>query len=347
MSKLFKRKEFWGSIIALILLGYCFKDLRWEDMEILYSRVSFYYLIPVIFLEFIMVISRAARWGIIIENTKKLSLYRLSNLFSAGQVVNIVMPALTGMVARIWLFAKKAGLRKTYVFSTVIIEVLFDAICMLALIVLVSMGFVFPAEYRSISYIIAIVTVSMFVLLYLILTFKDQIGNIGRKCLRNRWPGLYITLKKFSYSFTKGISLLRSTKYFFRTLFLSAFSWVIHILAVYYLFKGFGFELPFIAAVVVMVINSLALMIPITPGNTGTFELAVTASLLAFGINKTDAVLFALALHLLDLLPIFVMGSLFLRSEHLTLKQIKEEGEKEEIIDEDEKPDMVTVEEEV
>jgi uncharacterized protein (TIRG00374 family) len=344
MPGLLKRKEFWGSIIALILLCYCVKDIRGEDMEALYARVSFYYLILAAVLEFVMIISRAARWGIIIENTKKLSLYRLSNLFSAGQVINIVMPALTGLVARIWLFAKKAGLRKTYVFSTVLIEILFDAICMLVLILLVSMAFVFPAEYRSVSYIIAIATVSMFVLLYLILTFKERLGKLGRRHLRCRWPGVYITLKKFSYSFTKGISLLRSTRYFSRTLILSMFSWLVHISVIYFLFKAFGFNLPFISAVVVMVINSLALMIPITPGNTGTFELAVTASLLAFGINKTDAVLFAMALHILDLLPIFVMGSLFLRSEHLTIKQIKREGEKEEILEEVEKQEMAVVE---
>jgi uncharacterized protein (TIRG00374 family) len=337
MAKLLKRKEFWGSIIALILLAICFKDISSQQMKTLYERVSFYYLIPAIILEFFMIISRAIRWKIIIENTKKLSLYRVSTLFSAGQVINIVMPVLTGLVARIWLFSKKAGLRKSYVFSTVLIEVLFDAISMLGLILVLSMAFVFPAEYRQVSYIIAIVTVSSFVLLYLILTFKNQIGNLGRKVLRGRWPGVYITLKKFSYSFTKGISLLRSTRYFFRTLFLSILSWLIHITVIYVLFKSFGFELPFVCAIVVMVINSLALMIPITPGNTGTFELAVVASLLAFGINKTDAVLFALALHILDLIPICVMGFLFLRSDKISLRQLKEEGEREEILDDVEK----------
>ncbi|MFH2036221.1 MAG: lysylphosphatidylglycerol synthase transmembrane domain-containing protein [Candidatus Zixiibacteriota bacterium] len=344
MAKLLKSKEFWGTIIAVILLGYCFKGFSWTDMKTLCARVSYTYIIPVVFLEFAMVISRALRWGTIIEKTKKLSVYRLSTLFAAGQVINIVMPALTGMVGRIWLFSKKTDLKKSYIFSTVVIEVLFDAICTVLLIVILSMAFVFPEEYRSVSYIIAIATVATLILLYLILTLKDRIGNFGRKHIRSRWPGAYITLKKFANSFTQGIELLKSVKYFSRTMFLTMFSWVAHIYIAYFLFKAFGFELPLILAVVIMVINSLALMIPITPGNAGTFELAVMATLTAFHIAKSDAVLFALALHILDLIPIVVMGSLFLRTEHLTLKQIKEEGEKDEIIEENDDGDLPVME---
>lgn len=331
MHRILKRKEFWGTIIALILLAYCVKDIRAEDLKELYARISIYYIIPALIMEFLLIIFKAIRWATIIENTKKISFFRVSNLYSAGQVINIVMPALTGQLARIWLFSRKVGLSKTYVFSTILIEVLFDAISLLALILILSMAFVFPAEYRSVSYIVGITTVSLFAVLYLILTFKKQIGAFGRKTFRHRSPRLYLILKKFANSFTKGISLLRSTRYFFRTLFLSFLAWLAHILVVYFLFKSFGFELPFITALVIMVVNTLALMIPITPGNAGTFELAVVAPLLAFKVVKSDAVLYALALHILDLIPIFVMGFLFLRSERMTLKEIKEEGEKEEL----------------
>jgi uncharacterized protein (TIRG00374 family) len=333
MHRIFKKKEFWGTIIALGIFLYLLKDISLEDIEQLYHRVNLYYFIPALLLQFSMVFMKGIRWRTIVEKTKKLPILKVVPLFAAGQVLNIVMPALTGQVGRLLLFAKNAGLRKTFVFSTVVMEILFDAISLLIMILLLSMAFVFPAEYRPISYIIAIATASMFILLYLMLTFKEQIGAFGRKHLRGRWPGAYITLKKFALSFTKGISLLRSTQYFFRTLALSLGAWGSQILVVHFLFKAFGFELPFITAVVIMVINILALLIPITPGNAGTFELAVMAPLLAFKIVKADAVMYALALHLCDLLPIMVMGMFFFHSRRMTIKEIKEEGEKEEILD--------------
>jgi len=100
-----------------------------------------------------------------------------------------------------------------------------------------------------------------------------------------------------------------------------------HAAAIYFLFLSFGFKLPLISAVVIMVINTVALMVPITPGNAGTFELAVAAPLLAFKIGRTDAVMFALALHIIDFLPIMVMGSIFIHTERLSIKEIEKEGE--------------------
>jgi len=334
MRYFYKKKQFWGSIIAIVLLAYCVKDISISQINILYESVNFYYLIPAVLFSFAMIISKAVRWRTIIEKTKKIPMFRVISLFSAGQVINISMPALTGQVGRLLLFSKKEKLSKTYVFSTIVLEILFDAMSMLLIIVFLSTAtFAFPKEYRSISIIIAIATAALFAALYILLNYQDQIGDFGKRVLRGRWPGVYITLKKFSRSFTKGISLLRSTQYFFRTLLLSFASWVSHALLIYFLFKAFGFDLPIIAAVVVMVVNTIALMVPITPGNAGTFELVVVAALLAYHIPKSDAVLFALALHIIDLIPIFIMGFFFLRSEKMTIKEIQEEGEKEEILD--------------
>jgi len=336
MPLFLKKKEFWGTLIALGIFLYLLKDISPADINRLLKRVNIYYFIPALLMQFGMVILKGIRWRTIIEKTKNIPYYRVIPLFAAGQMLNIVMPALTGQVARLLLFSKNAGLRKTFVFSTVVMEVLFDAISLLIMILLLSMAFVFPVEYRSISYIIAIATGAMFILLYLLLSFKTKIGNFGRRHIRGRWPGVYITVKKFALSFTKGIALLRSTQYFFRTLILSLVAWTSQILVVYFLFKAFGFQLPFVTAIVIMVINILALLIPITPGNAGTFELAVMAPLLAFNILKSDAVMYALALHIIDLIPIFIIGMFFFRSQRMTIKEIKEikkEGEKEEIMD--------------
>jgi uncharacterized protein (TIRG00374 family) len=343
MASVFKKKHFWGTVIAIILLGYCVKDISLTDAQKLIRKVNFYYFIPAIFMEYLMIFLKAFRWKTIVEKTKNIKFPRVLSLYSAGQVLNIVLPALTGQVGRLLLFSKKENLSKSYIFSTIVIEVLFDSISLLIFILILStVSFVLPPEYSSVSYVIAFATISLFVLLYLILHFKDEIGSVGRRLMRGRWPGLYITLKKFSYSFTRGIDLLRSSHYFFRTLLFSLLAWAAHVLVIYYLFKSFGFDLPLVSAILVMVINTLALLIPITPGNAGTFELVVVAALLAFGIVKSDAVLFALALHILDLLPIFTMGMFFFHSERLSIKEIEAEGEKEELLGQVEVPEMAT-----
>lgn len=119
-------------------------------------------------------------------------------------------------------------------------------------------------------------------------------------------------------------------------------------LVVWFLMRSFGFHLPFAAAAAVMIINTIVLMIPITPGNAGTFEIAVSTSLAAFSVGRSDAVLFALALHLMDLLPVFAYSIFFLRQEKLSIRDIKEDREEQLIIDKiDEEGSYIEEEEKV
>ncbi|MFH1686784.1 MAG: lysylphosphatidylglycerol synthase transmembrane domain-containing protein [bacterium] len=332
--RLWKNKQFWGTIIAVALLAFCVKDIRLSELRVLSERLSIGYLLPAVACTFLFVLTKTFRWKLMISHKKKLSAGRVIGLYSAGQILNIVMPALTGQVGRMILFARREGLRKTFVFSTIILEILFDAISLVVLLLATSVAFVFPDEYRYMSYVIASVTLAVLIGLYLMLHYQTGLEDFGRRRLRDRWPGMHVAFKKFIRSFTKGIESLRSSQHFFGSLFLSFLSWTAHMLVVYFLLKSFGYSLPIAAAASVVIINTLALMVPVTPANAGTFEVAVSTSLAAFSVARSDAVLFAVALHILDLLPIVALGLGFVRSERAAIKQIKSENVDKSFLDE-------------
>ena len=329
----FKKKQFWGSLIAVALLIYCVKDLRLKDLEALLVRVNYVYLALAVVCSFLFIITKSFRWKLMLSQQKNMTAWRALSLYSAGQILNIVMPMLTGQVGRMFLFSKNEGLKKTFIFSTIVLEILFDSLSLILFLLLTSIAFVFPEKYRFVSYIIASVTFVMIVILYLILHFQTNLESGMQKSLKPRWPSFYIGLKKFIRSFVKGINLLKSSQHFFGSLGYSVASWITHTLVVYFLLKSFGFELPFAAAASIMIINTLALMVPITPGNAGTFEFAVSKSLAAFSVGRADAVLFALALHLLDLIPISILGFTYLQMEKVSIRDIKAEHEDETIFD--------------
>lgn len=330
---IFKKKQFWGGLIALALLAFCFKDITLEEMEELSHRINYIYLIPAIICTFSFYIFRALRWRLIVSKNKNIPVIRSVLLYSAGQILNTVMPALTGQVGRMYLFARKEGFRKTFVFSTIILEIIFDTISLMLLLFVTSLSFVFPEKYRVMGVIAAIATVVLVALLYTILHFQTRIEEFARRKFRDRWPGVYIGGKKFIRSFTKGMETLKSSQHLFRSMLYSVLQWVTHILAIYFLILSFGFKLGLAAAVAVMVINQIAVMFPITPGNVGTFEVIVSRSLAVFSVGASDAVLFALALHILDLLPIFVMGFVFMHHEKVSISEIKSQHEDESVLD--------------
>jgi uncharacterized protein (TIRG00374 family) len=328
-----KKKQFWGALIGIILLAFCLKDIRLQDIELLLRRINPYYIIPSAIACYVFIVLRGLRWRILISQQSAISVPRSVSLYSAGQVLNIIMPVLTGQVGRLILFARKQSLRKTFVFSTILLEVVFDAVSLIIFMFFTSLAFVFPSEYRFVSFIVAGVTLFVLALLYLMLNFQTHLENLLRRTFRERSPGAYITFKKFIRSFTQGIKLLRSSQHMFVIIGYSLLSWLGHVLAIYFLFMSFGFKLPVASAAAVMIINTIILMVPITPGNAGTFEVAVSTSLAAFSIGRTDAVLFALALHLLDLLPIVTLGMAFFWHEKVSLREFKEQHEDQDIFD--------------
>ncbi len=326
-----KKKQFWGSVVAIALMVFCLKDIEPSEVKRMFFQVNYFYLFLALVCSFVFIIIKGLRWRVIISQQKDIPPFRAVTLFSAGQIINIVMPVLTGQVGRLFLFSKYEGLRKTVIFSTIILEILFDAISLVVFLFLTSLAFAFPAEYRTLSIVILSITIVVLIAIYLILHFQTRLENLGKKYLRKRSPGVYISLKKFLRSFSKGMELLKSSQHIIGSMLYSVFSWGIHTLVIFFLLQAFGITLHFAAAAAIMIVNTLAVMIPITPGNAGTFELAVSSSLAAFSVAKSDAILFALALHLLDLLPIFVLGYIFLHLEKVSIRKIKTEHESEDL----------------
>ncbi|RKX29565.1 MAG: hypothetical protein DRP47_01400 [Candidatus Zixiibacteriota bacterium] len=330
---IWKKKQFWGTIIAVALLAFCVKDISLSELKSLFYRVNILYIFLALISSSVFIAFKAIRWKLIVAPQKSIPICRSLTLYSAGQVLNILMPALTGQLARIFLFAQKEGLRKTFVFSTIVLEVLFDSITLVIFLMLTSLAFVFPEEYRSVSWIVAAITLMFMAGLYVLLHYHKSLEEYSHSHLRSHWPSLYVGVKKFIRSFCKGIELLRSSQHLAGSLSLSLLLWTAHMLVVFFLFKAFDLDLPLAAAAAVMIVNTLALMVPITPGNAGTFEVAVSTSLAAFSVNRSDAVMFALALHILDIIPMWFFGAAFLRSERVSISDIKEKHEDEELFD--------------
>jgi len=78
-----------------------------------------------------------------------------------------------------------------------------------------------------------------------------------------------------------------------------------------------------------MIINTVAIMIPITPGNIGVFQLATLFSLGLFGVSKEEALSFGIVLHFFDTLPAVVLGSYFMMREHLSVEELEKQAPQE------------------
>ena len=107
MKVFWKKKQFWGGLIAIALLAYCVKDIKISEIRVLLTRVNFYFLIPAIVSSFVFVILKGIRWRVLMSRQKKVTYRWAISIYSAGQILNIIMPVLTGQVGRMILFSRK------------------------------------------------------------------------------------------------------------------------------------------------------------------------------------------------------------------------------------------------
>lgn len=322
---LLKKKRFWFTVLVFAALAYwLWDDFRDADLRAMWERMDLWLVTVALSITALMQVARALRWRTIVEPGKKIKVRRAVPLYCAGAALNFMMPALTGQVGRMILFSKKEGLPKTLIFSTFLVEIVFDALMLYTFIVVCSLWFVYPEAYRPVSYVVLGLALALLALLYLQIAFHKATDRVITRAFRSRWPSIYIGFMRFTRSFSKGVRALKSSSHLLRSTLLSVLIWVTHALAIYLLFEAFGFELPLAASIVIVVVNTLAMLLPLTPGNTGTFEVVVVATLTTlYGVNKADAALYAVALHIIDVLPFFVFSIPFMRAERVSLAELE------------------------
>ncbi len=329
MRFLLKYKRALGLIVAIVLLFLSFHDLDRERIGDILSQTNYWYLIPAIIAAFLMNVCKALRWRVIMDPVTKLTFRNIYSIYSVGQMINVSLPALTGQAARVLVLSKQAKLPKTYCATTIIIEVLFDGVSLLIIMLAASTFVVFPGWLARSGILAGIVLVTLAVALLLIVHNRRKLRIYGRRRLKLRFPRLFEKIRHVSKSFVDALDILTSLKHSTLTAIYSLLLWASHALVIVFIIRMFGIDMPIWGALVILVVNSVLLMFPITPGNLGTFQWACIVSMALFGVDKSSAVSFSIILHVMDMIPIFVAGLMFLYFDHLRFRELRDESLKE------------------
>ena len=244
-----------------------------------------------------MPVARSARWRAIIAAHQPVKFQRVFSVYTVGVLANFLLPFLAGVAIRLWLLARRVKVTKTFAFSTMLLEVLFDAFSLIVFMYAASFIFRFPESFVRIESIIFGGVIFFFALFYLSLLHRKWFFGLPEQFLGRLPERVRARLGRLFSSFTAGLSSLRSTRHLVFVVLFSLASWTAQAGVIYCLNFTFGYSLPPYAAVLVMIINTVAIMIPITPGNIGIFQLATLFSLGLFGISKEEALSFGIILH--------------------------------------------------
>jgi uncharacterized protein (TIRG00374 family) len=320
-----KSKRFWAAILALGIIIYLFRDFKFRQVWDIIIHINFWYLIPLSIAEVLIAFVRSQRWKYIIDPGKKIGTWDIFSTFSIGMMMNLLLPALTGQVARVFLLAKKEELKKTVAFTSVVLEVLFDAIVLFGLLLFVSFFYVFPDFVNSWWHFGGLVVIILsIVLFWMSRHHKDAAVEIENDEF-GRGNSFTERLHYLKITFVYGLQMLRSSKHLFLVTGLTILSWSLQAVMVYLLIAAFDLRIDLWGAVVIMVINTVMVMVVVTPVNIGTFQLACIFALSLFKIDKQTALSFSIVLHAFNYLPPVILGWMFSLKEGLSVKKLYRE----------------------
>ena len=265
----------------------------------------------------------AVRWRMIARKAFPLSTSNAFSFIMIGYLANMVMPLRLGDVTRGVLAARETGARTFTVLSTMALERILDVATILLLALLVSWQMEIPEPIRlaaiSFAWAVAAVIFLFFSLLLLPETLKAKLLSIGERMPQRPWVFAHGLVRQFK----AGIGSLLDAALLSRCLILSLLAWTTFSVATLLFLYAFSFDLPWPAAVFVVVVVNLGSAIPSSPGFIGVYHYLVVLALGVWAVPKSEALGYALATHGLTLLIYLVIGGACLWHKGIRLGQLR------------------------
>ena len=340
-----------GMGVSLVFLLLFFLIVDVGEMSQALATAKYRFILPAIALYFVALFFRSLRWQFLLTPVSRIPVARLFPVVTVGYMANNLLPARLGEIARAYYLERREGLSTSTGLATVVVERIYDGLTLLFLVALAVPFLIFGGlvdgsgttseiTWAIVGGITALVFITAIVVLTLIALkpgfggFIERLANLLPKPLRPKAREL-ISL------FIEGLSVLREPRRHLGLFLLSLPVWLLE--GSMYLIVALSFDLPsyfepaaMVIPVVILVtaVSNLATSIPSSPGSLGTFEAPAVAALalvgLGAGTNGGEGVAgaYAVLVHVTALLPVTVLGLLYLWFGNLSLSRLLRREEK-------------------
>ena len=264
----------------------------------------------------ISLILKTIRWRLLLPDDAGVKTSRLYRILHISFMLNNVLPARLGDVARVALTSQQPGLRVGSVLSSMLTERVTDSVTLLTCFVLVSPFLPIPDEYVSWLHTTWYVLAGLAGLAILIVLMRKRAARLASRVNLPQNE----RLRDEARSFGDGLRQLFSRDHLAQIWGTSLLAWGGAFAINYLLMKALKIDAPVTVAVLLTCVTNLAMLIPSSPGYIGVFHAAATFALVPFDVDTARAFSFAVIAHLVNVLPVSILGALFLLAgrEHVS-----------------------------
>lgn len=305
--------------LRLGLVSACLIYAFWGvDFSLLWQALAGYSLWPILVtvaFSFLSYGAMALRFNFLTRHTA--GFWLCLKAFFLGMAVNNVIPAKLGELAKAFYLRRAGGFSLSKGVTMVFWERFFDLNALLAMGLAVAVHFKVNLAFVPLATVVGGIWAALFV----VRAFPNLVGRIIDLMPSARLSSFLADIKlQILHGVTPGFMLILGLY--------TALCWFLYA-GVTYLFLLWGghFTLTPGEATAVFVLSALGMAMPSSPGAFGVFEAAVVFALGLFGVDKEQALAAGVVLHMLQYIPVTLIGILVLARSGLNIKKIRESEE--------------------
>lgn len=289
------------------------------------ARARYEWLVPAIACYLVGLWVRALRWRLLIAPIQALPFGSVFGVLSIGFLVNNVLPARLGELARAVLLAQRHGISRSATLATVVVERVFDGVVILLLLGIATAtasGRV-GAEWLSLLVPITALGFGGAALALVLLAFAPRLTlDVTARLLAPFSPTLRAAALGIAEKFIAGLGVLQDLKLAGLVLVTSSVAWLFEAGAYFAIGQAFGLMTDPIAYLLAVSVANLGTMIPSSPGYVGTFDALVARSLGVYAVPNELALAYAFVLHFAIWLPPTLIGLSYLWRYNVSLSRV-------------------------
>jgi hypothetical protein len=247
-------------------------------------------------------LAKTWRWRLFFQPRRVKFISCLAAL-TIGQVVNFLLPARLGEIARIYILRRREGERAALALGTIGAEKLLELTALCSLSLLVAPFAPWPTWLQEPSLRVTTFVLGAILLLAISFVQQSRLRAVWSWCAR-QLTRTHAERMAQQFDLTLlGFAPLRQLHTLGPLAFWSLAIWGLMIATNYALFFAFSIEPSWLTATILLLVLQIGVSVPSTPGKIGVFQYLAVLTLTLFGVPRELALGYGMLLYLIVLVP--------------------------------------------
>lgn len=340
-----------GALLTAGLLWFLFRGTNWAEVGAAIAGAGKGWMLLSLALLILTFLLRAQRWSYIVRTAGPVPYSVLFDATQIGFLANFTLPARAGEAIRALVLARLTGLPLTKCLAFGFLDRVTDLFGLLAVMGVTALayapeqaavmpegfqlpewaaGVLEPSAIRNGAGLIALAIAGLvggLVVLYLNTGLVVRISDAVLGLVSTKFAAL---ARGWIEHFSEGLHVLRSLRALVGALIFSLLTWGFCALGLWAALMAFDIHGPWYTALVVVSTLSIVISMPSTPGFVGAFHLGIMLGVFIAveGVSADVAKAYAIFCHLVNLIPIAVIGVYSLARRQVGLFELEKQAER-------------------